>query len=72
MDEIKHVIDAGAVGTAFATLVGWLPHISSLLAIVWLLIRIYESKTVQRIVHPKRHRNRRLEDQSQEGKEDEE
>jgi chromate transport protein ChrA len=32
---------------AFATLVSWLPSIAALLTIVWTLIRIYETETVQ-------------------------
>jgi hypothetical protein len=40
MDHAKHAIDAGAAATAFASLVGWLPSIASLLSIVWLSIQI--------------------------------
>ena len=46
----KHVIDALAVSGAFATFVGWLPAIAAALSIVWTAIRIYETKTVQKML----------------------
>lgn len=49
-DQAKHVIDTISVSAAFATVFGWLPHIAALLSVVWSLIRIYETKTVQRIL----------------------
>ena len=53
-DDFKHLIDFSAVGTAFGALFDLLPHVSSLLAVVWIIIRIYESRTVQAIVNRKR------------------
>lgn len=47
LDQTKHILDALSIGAAFATLIGWLPSIAALLSIVWSLIRIWESKTVQ-------------------------
>lgn len=46
-ETTKHVIDAISIGGVMATLMGWVPAIAALLSIVWSLIRIYESKTVQ-------------------------
>lgn len=48
MDHAKHVGDALSLGAAFAALVGWLPAIAAALSIVWTVIRIYETKTVQK------------------------
>lgn len=48
MEDHKHVIDAISIGGIMATLVGWLPSIAAILSIVWTLIRIFETKTVQR------------------------
>jgi hypothetical protein len=45
MDHIKHWLDAGAAATAFASLIGWLPHIASALSILWLCIQIYDRFT---------------------------
>jgi len=42
MDHVKHFFDMACVGTAFATLVGWLPHLAALLSVIWYCIRIYE------------------------------
>jgi len=35
------------------SLAAWLPPVASLFTIVWLGLRIYESETVQKIVHKK-------------------
>jgi hypothetical protein len=45
-DHIKHGLDATAAGAAFASFVGWLPGVlsvvASALSICWLGIQIYE------------------------------
>ena len=46
----KVLLDISAGGTAIATLAGWLPAVSALFTIIWLGIRIFESKTVQRLL----------------------
>jgi len=54
MDEqTKDVLDVAAGSTAVLTMAAWLPPAASLLTIVWLGIRIYESDTVQKLVHGK-------------------
>jgi len=54
MDEqTKDVLDIAAGSTAVLTMAAWLPPAASLLTIVWLGIRIYESDTVQKLVHGK-------------------
>jgi len=54
MDEqTKDVLDIAAGSTAILTMAAWLPPIASLLTIAWLGIRIYESDTVQKVVHGK-------------------
>ena len=49
-EGIKHLLDALSIGTMLGTLFQMLPNIAALLTIVWTLIRIYESKTVQRLL----------------------
>lgn len=49
-DHVKTVIDIGAGTTAIATIAGWLPAVSALFTIVWIGIRIFESRTVQRLL----------------------
>ena len=46
-DHTKHVIDWTSIGVAFGSLVQILPSIAAALSIVWSIIRIYETKTVQ-------------------------
>ena len=54
MDEqTKDILDVAAGSTAVLTMAAWLPPAASLLTIVWLGIRIYESDTVQKVVHGK-------------------
>ena len=47
MDDVKHIIDAASVGAAFAALAGWLPVAAAAASLIWTVIRIYETKTVQ-------------------------
>jgi hypothetical protein len=48
MDEAtKHVIDGLSLVTVLGTLVDFLPAIAAIFTIVWTVIRIYETKTVQ-------------------------
>ena len=46
-EHTKHIIDWTSIGIAFGTLMQMLPSIAAALSIVWSLIRIYETKTVQ-------------------------
>ena len=46
----KNVIDWGAVAISLGTLFEYLPAIASLLSVIWLLLRILESDTVQRMI----------------------
>lgn len=52
-EEAKHTLDVVAASTGVMSLVAWLPPIASLLTILWMGIRIYESDTVQKLVHKK-------------------
>ena len=47
----KNMADAASVTTIIATFVGWLPHIAALLSIIWMAIRIWETDTVQKMIH---------------------
>ena len=46
-EHTKHAIDWTSIGIAFGTLLKVLPSIAATLSIVWSIIRIYETKTVQ-------------------------
>jgi hypothetical protein len=53
VEETKQAIDVAAASTAVLSLAAWLPPTASLLTIVWMALRIYESDTVQKLVHGK-------------------
>ncbi len=40
-DSTKHIVDAGAAVTIGATVIGWLPTIAAVLAIIWYVIQIF-------------------------------
>lgn len=47
MDQLKPAGDVTSIGFIVGAMGGWLPAIAALLAIIWWMIRIYETKTVQ-------------------------
>lgn len=51
--DAKHVMDALSVFTVVGTLMNYLPHLAALFTIVWTGIRIYETPTVQKLIHGK-------------------
>ncbi len=54
-ESTKHVVDGISLVTVIGTLTDLLPAVAALFTIVWTVIRIYETKTVQGwISHAKR------------------
>ena len=51
VESTKEAIDIAAASTAVMSMAAWLPPTASILTIIWLGIRIYESDTVQSIVN---------------------
>lgn len=55
-DTVEHInnarplVDVLSLSTVVATIVGWLPALAALLSIIWTTIRIYETKTVQKLL----------------------
>jgi hypothetical protein len=47
-EHTKHIIDWTSIGIVLGSLIQILPSIAAGLSIVWTVIRIYETKTVQR------------------------
>jgi hypothetical protein len=45
--EVRFWLDAASIGTAVATVIGWLPAAAAVLTIVWTAIRIWETDTVK-------------------------
>ena len=54
IETTKEVIDVAAASTGILSLAAWLPPVASVFTITWLGIRIYESNTVQKLVHGKK------------------
>jgi hypothetical protein len=51
-DQTKHIVDGLSVATVLGALTAWLPPIAALFTIIWTVIRIWETKTVQRWFGP--------------------
>ena len=49
-DNMKHVVDGLSISTVIGTLAGWLPVVAAFFTLIWTIIRIYETKTVQRLL----------------------
>jgi hypothetical protein len=49
-ETTKHVVDALSIMTVVGTLVEILPSIAAIFTIVWTLIRIWETTTVQTLL----------------------
>ena len=50
-EETKQAVDVMAASTGVMSLAAWLPPVASIFTIIWLGIRIYESDTVQKLIH---------------------
>ena len=46
-ETAKHLVDFVSVATVLGTLTSMLPAIAALFSIIWSIIRIWETKTVQ-------------------------
>ena len=52
-ESTKHTGDLLSLGVVLATIADWLPSVAALLTIVWTAIRIWETRTVQRLRRPR-------------------
>tara|TARA_R100001082_G_C4363156_1_gene160386 strand:- start:2592 stop:2780 length:189 start_codon:yes stop_codon:yes gene_type:complete len=57
-ENIKQVIDGLSMATVVGTLVDILPAIAAGFTIVWTIIRIFETKTVQKILDQYRNEDK--------------
>jgi hypothetical protein len=48
-ETTKHAVDAASLFTVLGTLVDFLPAVAAAFTIVWTLIRIWETETVQKL-----------------------
>ena len=49
-ETTKYMIDALSLATVLGTIMNWLPAVAAVFTIIWTAIRIYETKTVQKIL----------------------
>ena len=47
-DHVKTIVDVSSITVVLATLVEWLPAAAALASLIWSIIRIYETQTMQR------------------------
>jgi hypothetical protein len=47
-DHAKMIFDLGSLTIVAGTLMSYLPAVAALASLIWTVIRIYETKTVQR------------------------
>jgi hypothetical protein len=59
LQPYKNELDFTFVGLLLMTLLGWLPHITTVVTLVWSCIRLYETKTVQAWLGRRRARRAR-------------
>jgi len=49
-ETVKHVVDGLSIATVLGTLAEFLPAAAALFTVVWTGIRIYETRTVQKLL----------------------
>jgi uncharacterized membrane protein len=59
LETAGHTADVGAVMTIVAVFMDVLPHISAIVTLLWLLIRVYETQTVQNALQKHKATKRR-------------
>lgn len=50
-EEVKQSIDVVAGGVTLGAYFSWLPEATALASLVWVLLRIYETDTVQKLLN---------------------
>jgi len=49
-DQVKSAADYTSVGVIFGAWVEVLPHVAAFLSIAWMGIRVFETRTIQRLI----------------------
>lgn len=50
-EETKQVVDVTAGGVTLGAYFSWLPEATAVASLIWVLLRIYETKTVQKLLN---------------------
>jgi hypothetical protein len=53
-EHTKAIVDASSLAVVAGTLFEWLPAVAALASLIWTVIRIYETDTVQRWIAGRR------------------
>lgn len=56
VEGTKAAGDLTSIAVVLATLSSWLPPLTAVLSLIWVIIRIYETDTVQNLIY-RRNRN---------------
>lgn len=51
----KITLDVSAIGVALLSLLQLIPEVTALFSLTWIVIRIYETATVQRLLHKRKN-----------------
>ena len=50
-EEAKQAVDVAAGGVTLGAYFSWLPEATAIASLIWVLLRIYETETVQKIIN---------------------
>ena len=56
IESLKPLGDVASFGIVVGALMNWLPALAALLTVVWTALRIYETRTVQNLIHRRRRK----------------
>jgi hypothetical protein len=52
-EGLKTAVDTGAGAITIGAIFNWIPEATAILSLIWVVIRIYETKTFQKLKHKK-------------------
>ena len=50
-EETKHIVDIAAGGVTLGAYFAWIPEATAVASLIWVLLRIWETETVQSLVN---------------------
>jgi chromate transport protein ChrA len=50
-EPIKALLDATSIGTVIGTMLNMIPHMTAIVGLVWMCVRLYQEPTVQKILN---------------------
>jgi len=49
-EEMKQTIDLGAGGVTMGAYMSWIPEVTAVASLAWVILRIYETETVKALI----------------------